>query len=51
MNTATASLTPKKEEIKAPTLCFGEKLIGTTRVVHKGEKKVIEFDGRGFRRW
>ncbi|MCB9062347.1 MAG: recombinase family protein [Halobacteriovoraceae bacterium] len=28
--------------MKAPTLRFGEKLIGTTRVVHKGEQKVIE---------
>ncbi len=39
---ATRALGFKKEEVKAPTLRFGEKLVGTTRVVHKGEQKVIE---------
>ena len=31
-----------KPNRKAPVLSYGEKLIGTTRVVHKGEQKVIE---------
>ena len=39
---ATRALGFKKEEIKAPTLRFGEKLVGTMRVVHKGEQRVIE---------
>lgn len=39
---ATRALGFQKEEMKAPTLRYGEKLVGTTRVVHKGEQKVIE---------
>ena len=39
---ALRSLGIEKPNRKAPVLSYGEKLIGTTRVVHKGEQKVIE---------
>jgi predicted DNA-binding protein YlxM (UPF0122 family) len=39
---ALRSLGIEKLNRKAPVLSYGEKLIGTTRVVHKGEQKVIE---------
>ncbi|WP_127718261.1 recombinase family protein [Halobacteriovorax sp. HLS] len=32
----------EKVKRKEPVLSYGEKLIGTTRVVHKGEQKIIE---------
>ena len=39
---ALRSLGIEKPRRKAPTLSYGEKLIGTKRVVHKGEQKIIE---------
>lgn len=39
---ALRSLGIEKPRRKAPTLPYGQKLIGTKRVVHKGEQKVIE---------
>ncbi len=39
---ALRSLGIEKPNRKAPVLSYGEKLIRTTRVVHKGEQKVIE---------
>ena len=38
---ALRDLEIQKDERKAPVLSYGEKLQGTTRVVHKGEQKVI----------
>jgi predicted DNA-binding protein YlxM (UPF0122 family) len=39
---ALRTLRIEKPDRKAPVLSYGEKLIATTRVVHKGEQKVIE---------
>ena len=39
---ALRSLGIEKPNRKAPVLSYGEKHIGTTRVVHKGEQRVIE---------
>ncbi|WP_127718252.1 recombinase family protein [Halobacteriovorax sp. HLS] len=39
---ALRSLGIAKASRKAPILSYGEKLIGNTRVVHKGEQKIIE---------
>jgi len=39
---ALRSLEIEKPRRKAPTLSYGEKLIATKRVVHKGEQKIIE---------
>jgi predicted DNA-binding protein YlxM (UPF0122 family) len=39
---ALRSLGIEKPNRKAPVLSYGEKLIGTTRVVHKGELKIID---------
>jgi predicted DNA-binding protein YlxM (UPF0122 family) len=39
---ALRSLGIEKPNRKAPVISYGEKLIGTTRVVHKGEYKIIE---------
>ncbi|MBK24541.1 MAG: hypothetical protein CME70_11155 [Halobacteriovorax sp.] len=39
---ALRTLGIEKSNRKAPVLSYGEKLIGTTRVVHKGEQKIIE---------
>jgi len=39
---ALRSLRIEKPNRKAPTLSYGEKLIGATRVVHKGEQKIID---------
>lgn len=38
---AIRALGIKKDEIKSPSLRYGEKLSGTTRVAHKGEQKII----------
>jgi predicted DNA-binding protein YlxM (UPF0122 family) len=39
---ALRSLGIEKSNRKSPVLSYGEKLIGTTRVVHKGGQKVID---------
>lgn len=39
---ALRSLGIEKPNRKAPVLSYGEKLIGTTRAVHKGEQKIIQ---------
>ena len=39
---ALRTLGIEKVKRKAPVLSYGEKLIGTKRVDHKGEKKVID---------
>jgi hypothetical protein len=39
---ALRTLGIEKSNRKAPVLSYGERLIGTTRVVHKAEQKVIE---------
>jgi len=38
---AMRTLRIEKNERKAPVLAYGEKLEGTTRVVHKGEQKIV----------
>jgi|TARA_Y100000768_G_C23798360_1_gene595916 predicted DNA-binding protein YlxM (UPF0122 family) len=38
---AIRALRIKKDELKSPSLRFGEKLSGATQVVHKGEQKTI----------
>jgi len=39
---ALRSLGIEKPNRKLPTLSYGEKVIGTKRVIHKGEQKIIE---------